>query len=237
MENVWYKVHCFHQKVSSFLMNRPIVYLETLLSLGDELVKENIGNEKYSILFSLASVCEIVSDKRALSYWEQIISDNSNEEFFLRALLFEAMFYMKINDKEKGVAIAKQLLEESKNRCNDLYLLQTWEFFGKLYWQEEKYIQSVDAYSKMLLYAKKIGDENSQFRAYIKIGLSCEKVGKRGLALSYLLKANIIAQKLNHSTDIVLCEFFKGKIFADVGEYNRAKKANQKCENILENIF
>lgn len=66
MDNIWYNVHQFYRQVSKFLTDRRLVDMEHLLKLGQNLLKEDIGEEKVQILFSLAGVCEAISDKRAL---------------------------------------------------------------------------------------------------------------------------------------------------------------------------
>lgn len=97
MDNIWYNVHQFYRQVSKFLTDRRLVDMEHLLKLGQNLLKEDIGEEKVQILFSLAGVCEAISDKRALDYWDKIIDCYSNNDDLLRALLYKAMFYMKIH--------------------------------------------------------------------------------------------------------------------------------------------
>lgn len=54
MDNIWYNVHQFYRQVSKFLTDRRLVDMEHLLKLGQNLLKEDIGEEKVQILFSLA---------------------------------------------------------------------------------------------------------------------------------------------------------------------------------------
>lgn len=62
------------------------------------MLKEDIGEGKVQILFSLARVCEAISDKRALEYWDKII-----DNYLLQVLLGKAMFYQKSNDISKMI--------------------------------------------------------------------------------------------------------------------------------------
>lgn len=155
MEDIWFNVHRFYQQVSVFLRSKKQSELEVLLECGKKLLCEDIGEEKKQILFSLAGICDIVNDQRALKYWNEIIAASPNDAYFLKALFLKSMFLMRINDKVNGIAIAKQLLEECRLRTNDEYFLLSWEFFGKYYWQEKNYALALEAYSEMFMYAKK----------------------------------------------------------------------------------
>lgn len=55
------------------------------------------------ILFSLARVCEAISDKRALEYWDKIIDNYPTDNYLLQVLLGKAMFYQKSNDISKMI--------------------------------------------------------------------------------------------------------------------------------------
>lgn len=48
MDNIWYNVHHFYRQVSKFLTDRRHVDMEHLMKLGQELLKEDIGETQQS---------------------------------------------------------------------------------------------------------------------------------------------------------------------------------------------
>lgn len=237
MDNIWYNVHQFYQQVSKFLTDRRLVDMERLLKLGQNLLKEDIGEEKVQILFSLAGVCEAISDKRALEYWDKIIDCYSNNDDLLRALLYKVMFYMKINEKSKGKETGNLLMKQSKLCSNNTYMMHAWEFYGKADFDDCNYNSALEAYSEMFFYSEKVYDTSAQYRALVKMGIIWNRMGKKGMALSNLMKANVLALKSHNPINIVIAEFLRGRILANSGKHELASKNFEDCENILENYL
>lgn len=237
MDNILYNVLQFQRKVAIFLNNSRLVDMEHLLKLGQELLKEDIGEEKVQILFSLARVCEAISDKRALEYWDKIIDNYPTDNYLLQALLGKAMFYQKSNDISKLLEIGKLLLEESNQRANDAYGMYAWEMFGSVDMKDSNYQSALEAYSEMYFHAEKINDKPAQYRAFAKLGIIWYKLGDNGMALSNLMKANVLALKSHNPINIVIAEFLRGRILANSGKHELASKNFEDCENILENYL
>ena len=179
MDNIWHNVHQFYRQVSKFLTDRRLVDMEHLLKLGQNLLKEDIGEEKVQILFSLAGVCEAISDKRALDYWDKIIDCYSNNDDLLRALLYKAMFYMKINEKSKGKETGDLLMKQSELCSNNTYMMHAWEFYGKADFDDCNYNSALEAYSEMYFYSEKVYDTSAQYRALVKMGIIWNRMGKK----------------------------------------------------------
>lgn len=237
MDNIWYNVHQFYRQVSKFLTDRRLVDMEHLLKLGQNLLKEDIGEEKVQILFSLAGVCEAISDKRALEYWDKIIDCYSNNDDLLRALLYKAMFYMKNNEKSKGKETGDLLMKQSKLCSNNTYMMHAWEFYGKADFDDCNYNSALEAYSEMYFYSEKVYDMSAQYRALVKMGIIWNRMGKKGMALSNLMKANVLALKSHNPINIEIAEFLRGQIFVSYRKHEEASKIFEDCEKILERLF
>lgn len=237
MEKLWYNVLQFHRQVAIFLSDCRLVDIKHLLEMGQELLKEDIGEEKVQILFSMAGACEVISDKRALEYWDMIIDKSPTDNYLLQALLCKAMFYMKINEKPKGKEIGDLLMTKSKECTNNTYMMRAWEFYGKVDFEDCNYNSALDDYSEMYFYAKAIDDKLAQYRALAKLGIIWYKLGDNGVALSNLMKANMIALEAHHTINIVIAEFLRGRILANSGKHELASKNFEDCENILENYL
>lgn len=235
MDKLWYNVLQFHRQVAIFLNGSRLVDMKHLLEMGQELLKEDIGEEKVQILFSMAGVCEVISDKRALEYWDMIIDNSPTDNYLLQALLCKAMFYIKINEKPKGKEIGDLLMTKSKECSNNTYMMRAWEFYGKVNFEDCNYNSALDDYSEMLFYAKAIDDKLAQYRALLKLGIIWYKLERTGIALNYLQKANLLALKQSYPTNVAVSEFLIGQLFATSGLNEQAYENFMGCQNILIN--
>lgn len=50
MDNIWYDILQFQRKVAIFLNNSRLVDMEHLLEMGQELLREDIGEEKVTLI-------------------------------------------------------------------------------------------------------------------------------------------------------------------------------------------
>ena len=69
------------------------------------------------------------------------------------------------------------------------------------------------------------------------MGIIWNRMGKKGMALSNLMKANVLALKSHNPINIVIAEFLRGQIFVSYRKHEEASKNFEDCEKILERLF
>lgn len=147
------------------------------------------------------------------------------------------MFYMKINEKSKGKETGDLLMKQSKLCSNNTYIMHAWEFYGKADFDDCNYNSALEAYSEMYFYSEKVYDTSAQYRALVKMGIIWNRRGRKGMALSNLMKANVLALKSHNPINIVIAEFLRGQIFVSYRKHEEASKNFEYCEKILESLF
>lgn len=144
---------------------------------------------------------------------------------------------MKNNEKSKGKETGDLLMKQSKLCSNNTYMMHAWEFYGKADFDDCNYNSALEAYSEMYFYSEKVYDTSAQYRALVKMGIIWNRMGKKGMALSNLMKANVLALKSHNPINIEIAEFLRGQIFVSYRKHEEASKIFEDCEKILERLF
>lgn len=102
-------------------------------------------------------------NKRRIGLLEKIISLDLTNDSYLKAMLHKANYHMRNEETDQGYNFGRCLVEESKNRNNETYLMQGWEFLGKYYFENNRYEEAVEAYAEMRTLAQKKGNQEKYF--------------------------------------------------------------------------
>jgi tetratricopeptide (TPR) repeat protein len=152
------------------------------------------------------------------------------------AALGEAVRWQIQGEYDSALSRAQVALRIFQEKKRSDYEGKTYHLIGLIYYDQERYVEALEAYQKALTIRERIDDQKGIADCYNNIGNIHADQGRYAEALESYQKALIIRERIGDQQGIAVSYNNIGVIHADQGRYAEALESYQKALTILERI-